>query len=537
MRPTFSGFGLAKQGLDAARANLQVTGQNMTNSESIGYTRQRVDTYARGVGSRSSKYATSPDGYIGEGVVIAGVRQMRDPYLDNRYRREHPQAGEAVAQLDALKDLETVFGKITDEGFANAFSGLLTQLRELAKTPTDPVAGKLVKTQATILTQIFNETAHRIKTIKSDQLEGLKEGSITDINDALSEIANLNKEIKSAEVSGNPALELRDSRNVLLDQLSQYMNIEVVTTPVDIGGGNKVEELSVNLLGRNGEKFMLVDGKEHRQLALGTDAAGEVTHPVKIILQDSKGSFVSLSNDDTVDLDMGDITGQLTTGLLKGTLKMINDAGEFDTPPTKSRGIQFYEKMLDSVANQFATAMNKANSTDNHPEGLLDKPLFEVRDPADPANPGPITAANISISKAWDMSNDNYITASKKPVEADSKQNDNILYMISLFSEKMQYSVDGSNYPLFNGSFQECVSHIVTTCGAEVKNVERQANSFLTTLNAVESDRQSVSAVNVDEEGINLIMYNQALTAASRFMTTLDEALETIISRMGVVGR
>lgn len=525
MRATFSGFSIAKQGLDVARANLQVTGQNMTNAGSIGYTRQRVDAYARGVGSYGMRYAAPNDAYIGEGVQMKGVSQLRDPYLDVRYRKEHAKAGSTVAQYDALADLGTIFDSATEEGFDTQMSDLITQLQQLAGNPSDPVRNSIVKTSATTLLQIFNECAQQLKTIRGQQLEGLQNDSILSANKCLESISALNEEIKSAQVSGNPALELLDERNLLLDELSQYANIEIVTTQVNVGGGVMVDELSVNLLAPNGEKFMLVDNGDYRKFDLVKNADGDPTWPVQIQLLEKNGKPVDSSQSGAVSLEDGVLNGQLTTGIFQGTLKMLNSEGEFGDPPSTVRGFPYYQGMIDNLASTFAKVMNDANS----PDGVTQKPLFASKDG------GPITAENIVISEEWKSATSGYITDVRIQSDGTEKK-DNILYMVSLFSAKNDFKTD-TGYPLFSGTFQENVTHIVETQGLEMQSVTRQNKTNISNLTNIDTQRQSISAVNVDEEGINLIMFNQALTAASRYMTTLDEAVETIISRMGIVGR
>ncbi|MEG2429549.1 MAG: flagellar hook-associated protein FlgK, partial [Oscillospiraceae bacterium] len=94
MRPTFASFYVAKGGLDAANANLSITGQNMTNAKAKGYTRQRVDLYSTGPTGWKSRYAGGPASFIGDGVTIGGVNQLRDPYLDVRFRGENAKVGD-----------------------------------------------------------------------------------------------------------------------------------------------------------------------------------------------------------------------------------------------------------------------------------------------------------------------------------------------------------------------------------------------------------------------------------------------------------
>ncbi len=534
MRPTFSGFNIAKRGLDAARSNLNITGQNMANVHTKGYTRQRVDLSSIGASGYNMRYASTSNDCIGEGVNINGINQIRDPYLDVRYRRENSKVGDTSTQLDTLTDLEYVFDEISKDGLDKQFTDMLSQLQKLAQTPADPVSEGIVKTSALMLVKMFNHCAEQINNVQDKQLSYLQDGAITKTNELLDSIAHISGEIRSANISGNQALELLDQRNTMIDELSNFVNIELTTKKTEIGGGIFVEELSINMIGSNGEKFNLVNNDDNRKFDLSKDLSGNVTHPVKILLKEGDGSLVGGSNKGTLSLVDGDISNQLTFGAFAGHLKMLNAAGEFDTPATTQRGIAYYENMLNTLASEFATAFNKANSTDN-PTGVFDKPMFEINRASKDTT---ITAQNISISQKWENTLGSYITNTKPNSDGstDTSNNNNVLYMISLFSSKVDYK-SASGTPLFKGSFQGCFSHISSTLALEIKDITRQNDSYGSVLLEIDTQRASVSSVNMDEEGINLIQYNKSLTASSRFMTTLDEALETIINRMGVVGR
>lgn len=525
MRATFSGFYIAKQGLDAARAQLDVTGQNISNAKTTGYTRQCVDTYAVGPYNENMRYALTNDANIGNGVQIGGTSQMRDPYLDVRYRRENAKLGAATSESNGLTDLGYLFDSATDENFDTQFSNIVTQLQSLSSNPSDTVSENLVKTSCSTLLQMFNSYSTQLGSLKDQHVDNLKNGTIASANECLSSIAQLNESIKSSALSGNSALELNDQRNLLLDQLSQYANIEVGYNTVDIGSGVSVEELSVNMVAPNGDTFNLVDNGSYRQFEMTQDG-----DKVGIKLEESDGTAVETSTSGSISLTNGDITDQLNTGSFYGELKYLNGEGEFGNPPTEVRGLPYYQKMLDTVAQKLASVMNNANSAADGTE----KPLF-----ASSVDGEEISASNITISKGWEASSGKYITTTKKVADGGTENTDdnsNILNMIALFSQSNDFKTK-SGHSLFSGTFQECVSNISATQGLEKKAVTREYDTCTSNIDDIDQLRQSVSSVNVDEEGINLIMYNQSLTACSRFMTTLDDAMDTIINKMGVIGR
>lgn len=522
MSSTFSGFNIAKSGIQTAQANLDITGQNMANVSTKGYTRQRLDTYAVGTSTTNMRYASGDPG-IGEGVNIKGATQIRDAYLDVRYRMENPKIGDTSTQLECLNDLQNLFDETSNDGLDSQFKDLLSKLQTLSGSPTDSVTQSTVRTSSLLLVQAFNNDAKQIDEIRNEQVNSLETNGVSKVNDLISSIAHMNSEIKSSNISGDPALELLDQRNQMIDELSQYANIEVSSKDISIGSGNTVSELSIDMVSGN-QKFNLIDDNQGRQFSLAKDASGGVTFPVTIQLKNADGTAVTSSNDNSATLTNGNINDYLTTGTLSGALKQLNGKGDFATgSQSTERGIDYYESMLDNLAQSFADMMNKANSTT---AGSYNKPLFTQTDGTTTSG---ITAANISLSSAWVNANGNYITTSKDDGAAGS----NVLSIINQFSTKQPYETDTGKV-FFNGTFQDCVTNISSTLGLQIQDVTRQNTTYQSTLDDIDKNRSSNSSVDINEEGINLISYNQALEASSRLMTTLDEALDTIINKMGV---
>ena len=527
MRSSFSGFYVAKSGIQAAQANLQITGQNMSNVNTEGYTRQRVDTSAVASSSNNMRYSNKADLSVGGGVECNSTSQVRDPYLDVRYRMENAKVGDATAQLDTLTELENMFDEITSDGLDAQFKDLTSQLQTFVSSSSDSVVENIVKTSSLLLVQSFNNTSEHLNEIRNQETDSLETNKIADVNNLLKNISELNKEIKSSDISDCPALELMDQRNTMIDKLSAYVNIEVSANTVSVGGGRTVSELSIDLVSGD-QKFNLLENDQYKQFGLVKDSNDKVKTPVTIVLNNANGIAVTASNDGSASLTGGNINSYLTSGALSGSLDMLNGKGVFaDVSESTKNGIGYYQGLLDNLAQSFANIMNAANSTTTTVP--YNKPLFTTTDGTTTNN---VTAANISLSKAWNESTDAYITTSKTTGNAGS----NILSMISALSEERTYTTNGGT-AFFNGSFQECVSNISSTLGLQIENMDRQNATYTATLGDINTDRLSVSSVDTNEEGINLIMYNQALTASSRFMTTLDEALDTIINNMGRVGR
>ncbi len=547
LRPTFSGFQVAKRGLNTSQKLLDVTGQNITNINTDGYTRQRVDLYSIANSSGTDKFSMY-GGQIGRGVSDLGPSQIRDPFLDIRYRNEVSKVGREEVMSKAVADLEEIFGEISKDGMDSQFSNMISQLQALSATPSDPVIEGVVKTAASMITQLFNHYSKQLDTVREQQTTYL-EDSVNVTNRLMSEISELNNQIKSQNIHGDKALELNDRRNSLIDELSSYMNIEVLRRVEPIGNQREIEIVSIaskdimvtdsSTIPAKTRGLLLVDGKDFSKIELDKSNIKDI----------SINLIQSADNATTVPTD---ITSSLERGQLSGYLAFLNNKAEFTDNTsfiTKDRGVQFYEGMLDKLANTFAEMFNNANrkanfDTAGNITGYTNKDLFAAD------GGGVITASNIKISDSWRDNTKSYITnTNKAPVLDDSGNpvdisaaNDNILSLISKFNEKVKFTYEFGGTPptnenfLFEGTLQEMFSYTSSTVDLQISNTQSLYEGYGQTLLAIDTSRQSISGVSLDEEGISLLTYNKSYAAAARLMTTLDEALDVLINRTGRVG-
>ena len=334
----------------------------------------------------------------------------------------------------------------------------------------------------------------------------------------------MNTSIKNSQILGNPALELKDQRNNLLDELGSYLPITVKYEDKIIGPGQTVEVLNVNFTDTNGVKHSLI--ADDRFSKFKADVSGE---PVTLSLIDADGNTIN-------------VTDTIGSGTLKGTLDMINKSGDFDG--TDFKGIGYYEKALDSLVDTFAKKFNELNQVmddSNPPKPIPGKenPLFVTTDGSTD-----FTASNIKIADDW--ANGTYgITASNNYVVIDQDKgttaNENILNMVKLLESKtIEFSVtnkDGIPIKFYTGNFHDCFANIEATLGIDYKAANTMLQNQIAVLNETANNRDAISGVQLDEEGMDLLHYNQSYSAAARFMTTLDETLDKLINGTGVVGR
>lgn len=140
---------------------------------------------------------------------------------------------------------------------------------------------------------------------------------------------------------------------------------------------------------------------------------------------------------------------------------------------------------------------------------------------------GIITAENLTVSEEW-LADANYVIQQNPDGEMD---NTNVLNMKNILDQKFTFNGE------FTGNFSEFVTYITTALGSDMTLNESRLEASVSTAESVDKDRMSVSGVSLNEEGIQMMTYNKAYQALARMMTTMDEQLDVLINKTGLVGR
>lgn len=265
---TFGTFTQARLGIYTATKGLTVTGNNISNINTVGYTRQAVDQVSLRNGG-ADRY--QGEVRIGNGALIRSVSQLRDPYLDIRYRAESSIVGYTNTKLENLTSIADIIdevGKGNNKGdgilFAQ-FSDFLSSLQELNTDAAAQSNDTLARASADTLTNLFHFYAEKLENLEKGTADRLKQ-EIDGLNGVLNGIRDLNAAIRKSEIHGDPGLEMRDERNRLIDQLAEYVKIDVIYTMEDAGAGQQVEKLTIKLGNANPDpesktdSTVLVDG-------------------------------------------------------------------------------------------------------------------------------------------------------------------------------------------------------------------------------------------------------------------------------------
>lgn len=547
---TFGSFTTARLGIYAAQKGLEVTGNNITNINTTGYTRQRLDQIS--FVSGGADHYTPPFGVkVGNGVLTTGVSQLRDPFLDIAYRNAETKVGQADAKLAGLEDIAQVLDEVGAGADENGV--IYQQFQTIADYLSQMITegsghdeyDSLVRSAATTLTDLFRTYANDLKEKYDNQVVSLQQ-DVDTVNGILNNIRELNESIRKADVRGDSALELRDQRNLELDKLSQYMKIDVKYTMEDAGAGTMVEKLTVTIAdstSQDSNGIDLVNGLYATELSLDTTEGGN--YDISLAPLMDKDGFMQNGGKwaNTYPTTLND---NLLQGSLQASRELLTEKGEFSTQAeiiadpeaATKRGYLYYMKSLDLLANKFASVMNAANQVtfaDGTTKGGV---LFSNSSMGDETDN--ITAANISVSDSWATGKTELLTSREE--NPASGATDNLAHIFAqLTSSSHDFSpsdIDNtlSGTPLFSGTFQNMFLNIQSVLANDISSTTVVLQNHVTTANEIYTDRDSISGVDLNDEATNMMQYQKAYSAACRLMTVLDEALDKLINGTGVVG-
>ncbi len=356
MGSTFASVYMSYRAMSAATAATSTVGNNISNMNTEGYTRQKTVLESQTLSGFHSRYDQNLIS-TGNGVAATTTVQIRDTFLDARYRAEHADTGRYDAISSGLSDIENVLDEISTKGMQNQFDDFVNQLQNLSQYPTSKDIALVVRTSAQQMSQMLNVYATQLQQVRDQQAYDLSSVIIgTDFNSTVESIANLNGQIREEYLYGNNPNELIDQRNTLIDKLSEMANIKVTVTADEVADGITLEHVTISMYDeKTSASIGLVDHTKANTLFV-EDNGAEVT-----IGMDT--SFRLEGTPSNIDYD--DITDYFTTGGVSGYLDLMNGKGDYaDVVGGENdfRGIQYYQNVLDTFAKNFADTYNTINS-------------------------------------------------------------------------------------------------------------------------------------------------------------------------------
>lgn len=381
IQATFSGFNTALTALRANQARLSLVGQNLSNMNTEGYTRQELNV-------KSVNYS-NPDFFmdqnstsIGYGVSMNGVTQLRDQFLDIQYRDQNSKVSYNDTVSDALNSLDSYLDETQIDGLSTSFNNIqtaLTNMQDPSKV-NDPVYEGELRSRISATANLLNNAASEITTAKVDEYHNLdgsgssENGDVDKVNQLLAEIGDLNVKIKQNQMVGNKALELQDERNKKIDELSGYIPIEVsyytekYTTVVNGKTVTRDRGLNYNSAGVATGKSSYPEDLKIDLVYSQTDTNGKTTTKRLNLVN---GSAVGKDKDGNTITNYGSVSIQI-----KGKDVYNPDgsrAQNYTGGADQDVELKFTKAPSSSDANKFVTTDNTAGTTDA--TGAVDKTL------------------------------------------------------------------------------------------------------------------------------------------------------------------
>lgn len=496
MAGMFYGLEIARRGLNVNQQAMKLTGHNISNAGTEGYTRQRlvIESLYPNTKSRFGHGLT-----VGGGADVTKIDQVRSQYIDRQLRDEYASLGQWDKRSEEMQFIETILNETAETGTINsALADFYDSLAKLTTEADSEEVRTVVQQNGIRLCQTLNYYYDQLVDLQNSYNDAMSV-TVDTINDLLTGIASYNEEITGYELSGQHANELRDSRNMLLDQLSQLVNISYSE---DAAG-----RLSVSVDGT-----VLVDHITTTLLEAVPDQTGVVS---------GEPGFYSIYYEGTTT-DFAYSGGELQA---YKDLRDSNAAGNM--------GVPYLLSSLNTLAQSLAQEFNTVHQTGyTIPIGagasLTGIDFFEV--PV--GGYADITAGDLSLS-AEVLANVRNIAASGAPIDltaSDTQEGNNEVAL-------QLYALTSSTTLGTIGSFTDYLKSFVVEVGVSSAGAQDTAKSQNIIIGNLETRKESISGVSIDEEMINLISYQYAYSAASRVLTAIDDALDVLINGTGRVGR
>lgn len=460
---------ISRRSLRAHQAAMNVTGQNISNAETDGYHRRRV----------SLEPSSTPDNGLsgrieveahGTGVRVEGIQRIQDRLLQSAHLQT--TTGKATAEENSrlLGGLEAVFGDTGSSSLSSQFSAFWNSWEELANNPTSRSARQNVRSRAQSLVSTFHRMDTGLERLKSETEQDLS-NTVGSINDSLTKLAELNKQIEVSKADGAPDLAAEDRRDELVADLAEKIPVTVqdreneftiLSEGVTLVQGTEANKLKVNNLTSSPSVEFVDSGITYSAPADDSGKLGAQLEFLNETIGDTRSDLDSLAGE-VIDHVNNGPTGP-EDGHTDGMLSDGTAAGEFfDSGFTNASSIQLHQDILDDVEN-IAAASNGTDTGDN------------------------TVALNIASIRSENILNGNQETP------------------------------------------QEFLANLVSDVGTQVQEANQKARAESAAHDHVTSLKNGVSGVSLNEEMTNLIKYQQAFGAAARVVDTARKMSDTLLS-------
>jgi flagellar hook-associated protein 1 FlgK len=485
MRTSFSGIYIALRALQAQQVSLDVTGHNVANANNPDYSRQvALHMATKPYPAPTMGYAPTK-GQLGSGVEVSQIVRMRDAFVDLRLRQQLHGRNYWETLEDGLRQVELFFNEPSENSISNALDQLWDSLQDLSRDPELQAVREVVVQRAQVLVESIRGTREQLQRL-SENFNNNVVIKVDEINVLAERLARLNTEIGKVTATGSTPNDLLDTRDAILEELSKLVDIDVTQdygnmVNVTIGGASLVHR-----------------GTAYALTVMTSEKDGYAGYEINRVVWAATGS-----------------EARITSGELGGMMAIrdqINGTADI-------KGIS---QALDEWTMEFVNAFN-----DQHALG------FDLYGNGG-VGPAPFFTFN---AKVPDDPDELFHAARYIEVNAAIVEDVNLIRASSVGTAKGNGENARRLAGLRSGIISDQYNALISTLGVQTQEAIRMTENQVVLESHLRNLKESVSGVNLDEEMANMIRFQHAYSAAARMMTAVDEALDIIINRLGVVGR
>jgi len=445
---TFMGLETTLRGILAQQLALDVTGHNIANANTVGYSRQRASLVATDPYTVPGVTRPPQAGQLGTGVDVDQYERVRDAFIDIQLRAQTMLNGANQATQDGLQQVEQAFNEPSDSGLNSLLAKYWSAWQDVSNSPENLATRQALAAAASSLAGGFNQVSQQLSTLQTQTATNVTY-TINDVNSIGTQIAALNDAIAKSTVTGDHPNDLLDQRDLLIDKLSELGNVALTN------GANGAVDVSIG-------GAALVTGATSATLA--------------------EASLTSL-----------------TSGKLSALVKL------------RDTTIPGYQTQLNTVASTLISQTNTAHAAGFDLRGNAGGTFFTGTD-----------AATIGVNSAL-VTNPALIAAS------GNGQPGNAAAALAINTLRGT-AVIGS------ATIDQAYSQLVTRIGSDSQEAQRSLDTSSLLASTLQSKRDSVSGVSLDEEMTNMVRFQRGYQASARALSAMDDMLDTLITRTGRVG-
>lgn len=538
MSGLFNTFNIVKRGMFAQQTSLNVVSHNVANANTEGYSVQRANLQTTKPFGMPSLTTAAEPGQIGTGVEVASITRTRDEFLDYYVRKETSTLKRFESREYFLSEIEAVFTEPSDTGLATLLTRFWDAWQGLSTNPESSTARTLVVSNAEALVNGINQNYTQLED-REVGIADLIQQQIFEVSNILTQIADLNEQIKAVVVGGKIPNDLLDRRDLLLDKLSErfefdikktdYMGIKIIPKT----GNGKIDENNPILTDSKINKglafvndvIMNIDGKEIKKkdfpIIIEKDKLSSITLNVNINGDINKPYEVEVSGIDEIKKylnieEIKDSAGNVVSYKINSIMPhvVLYDMQEFSQGNLKIESIDFYNgnfKGLDSLYNEINDYKTQLNNLARALAISVNTIHSNSSDPSKGMNFFNI-AAETDIKAA-------------KIISINSKIKEDV----SLINAGKVIDKNDSNYAAGNGERALIIGQLRNIRMEILKITSRE--EFLKNVYTDSNDNPLTS---VDPNGPNLADRMETKISSNNSGTTIDNYFKATISQLGV---